>query len=101
MRKRKREEKGAGSIYARAGWWVLRCREVVNEGGELKTLQRARKIAPVDAEHPTKASVRHDERLQSHIEEILKPIQKQAIPSVRIMKLGQFVETVYLPFVDT
>ena len=101
MRRKKRDEKGSGSIYARAGWWVLRYREIINESGELKTVQRAKKLAAVDADHPTKASVRHDERLQAEIDEILKPVQKQSISPARVMKLGQFVDTVYLPYVDT
>src|SRR6185437_1394618 len=100
MRRKHRADKGTGSIYSRAGWWVLRYRETVNINGELKTVQRAIKVAPVDRDHPTKASVRHDERLQTEIEEILKPVQKQTISPARVMKLGQFIESVYLPYVD-
>jgi len=100
MHKRKRRDSDGGSLYPRAGWWVLRYREVVNEDGEIKTVQRAKRIAPADADHKTRASVRNDERLQAEIEEILKPAKKQTIPPARVMRMGQFVDDVYLPYVD-
>src|SRR5690242_1420208 len=100
MRRRRRDEKGSGSIYARAGWWILRYRETVNDADELRTVQRAVKLVAIDADHRTKASVRNDVRLEAQIKEILEPVKKQVIPANRVMKLGQFVETVYLPFVD-
>ena len=53
-----RRAKQSGYIMRHRDWWVLRYRERVGVGGKIKTVQRAKRLAPVDAQHKTKASVR-------------------------------------------
>ena len=65
----------------------------VSEGGVLKSVQRAKQVAPVDEKHKTKASVR------PLAEAILKPLNERQAPPETITTLGDFVERVYLPYV--
>jgi hypothetical protein len=82
-----------GYVYKRAGWWVLRYRVTINEGGTLKTVQKAMQLAPVGANHKTKRSV--------------EPLVKDKLASVNqyrqnpesVVTMGDFVERIYLPFV--
>ena len=72
---------------------MLRYRETSAVGGVLKTTLRARRLAPVDARHKTRASVRH------LAAELLHPVNRTPISPFGITQLGDFVERVYLPFV--
>lgn len=83
----------SGYIMRRRGWWVLRYRERVSVDGNIKTVQRAKRLAPVDAEHKTKASVR-DLATQE-----LDPLNRNVAEPLRVTKLGDFVARIYLPFV--
>jgi integrase len=75
------------------GWWVLRYRERVGVGGKIKTVQRAKRLVAVDAQHKTKASVRDIAQRE------LEPLNQNAAEPLRVTKLGDFVDRVYLPFV--
>ena len=87
-----RKTNQAGYIMRHRGWWVLRYRERVGIGGEIKMVQRAKRLVPVDAEHKTKASVRDLAKRE------LEPLNRiQSVP-LGITKLGDFLERVYLPF---
>ena len=67
--------------------------EPVGEGGVVQTLLKARRLAPVDAQHKTKASVR---RLA---DEVLEPLQGRKVSPLFVTTLGDFVERLYLPWV--
>ena len=73
---------------------MLRYRERVGVGGEIKAVQRARRLAPIDATHKTRASVR---QLAA---DLLEPLNKKAISPLTVTTLGDFCERVYLPFVQ-
>ena len=88
-----RRTRQSGYIMRRRGWWVLRYRERVSVGGNIKTVQRAKRLAPVDPEHKTKASVR-DLATQE-----LDPLNRNVAEPLRVTKLGDFVTRIYLPFV--
>jgi hypothetical protein len=88
-----KRSKQNGSITRHRGWWVLRYREPVGEGGVVQTLLKARRLAPVDAQHKTKASVR---RLA---DEVLEPLQGRKVSPLFVTTLGDFVERLYLPWV--
>jgi integrase len=81
-----------GHIMRHRGWWVLRYRERAGVGGEIKTVQRAKRLAPVDAQHKTKASVR------DLAERELGPLNRRSVEPMSVTKLGDFVERIYLPF---
>jgi integrase len=88
-----RSTKQAGYVMRHRGWWVLRYRERVGMGGTISTVQRAKRLARIDGDHKTKASVRDlaDEELQS--------ISKSSTDPLRITRLGDFVDRAYLPYV--
>ena len=46
-----RKTNQAGYLMRHRGWWVLRYRERVGVGGKIKTVQRAKRLVPIDAEH--------------------------------------------------
>ena len=88
-----RRTKQCGAITRHRGWWVVRYRERVGVGGEVKTMLRARRLAPVDAHHKTKASVRQLAAV------LLEPLNHTSASPLTITRLGDFVERIYLPFV--
>ena len=90
-----RKTKQAGYVMRHRGWWVLRYRERVGVGGELKTVQRAKRLAPVDAEHKTKASVRDLAKQE------LEPITRSSAEPLRITKLGDFLRPCVLDLCKT
>ena len=88
-----RRTQQSGYIMRHHGWWVVRYRERVGVGGEVQTVQRARRLAPIDAEHKTKASVR------KLAEELLQPLNQTAISPLTVTTMADFCDRIYLPFV--
>jgi integrase len=86
-----RDRKQTGHIYRRGNWWVLRYRVEVCEGGKLHVVQRAKRLAPVGADHKTKASVRHLAVVA------LEPVNNERLSAAAVTTLGDFVSRVYLP----
>src|SRR6266849_32937 len=87
-----RRTKQNGSILRHRGWWVVRYRERVGIGGMIKTVNRAKRLAQVDAQHKTAASVRH------LAADILEPVNRTTVSPLTVTKMGDFVERLYLPF---
>jgi integrase len=87
-----RKTNQAGYIMRHRGWWVLRYRERVGVGGKIKTVQRAKRLVPVDREHKTKASVRDLAKRE------LEPLNHNVAEPLSVTKLSDFVDRVYLPF---
>jgi integrase len=77
-------------IFKRAGSWVMRYREMVNEGGTLKAVQRAKPFCP--ASIPTKEA-RSLAKQEMQKLEAGRPSRPELIVS-----LEDFVTRVYLPF---
>jgi len=88
-----RHRKQEGYVYKRGGWWVLRYRMTVSENGKLNVVQRAKRLAPVDENHRTKASI------SDLVEDTLKPLNERHHSPETVTTLGEFVERVYLPYV--
>ena len=83
-----------GTITRHRGYWCLRYRERIREGDTIHTVQRSKRLAPVDAMHKTRRSV------QPIAEAMLEPINKT--PSLYVaMRFGDFVDRVYLPFIES
>jgi len=80
-----------GYIMRHHGWWVVRYRERVGINGEIKTVQRAKRLAPVDAEHKTKASVK------KLAEELLTPLNRGSFSPLTVTTVGDFCDRVYCP----
>jgi integrase len=83
-----------GGISQHRGWWVLRYREKVGINGGVKTVMRAKRLARVDEFHKTKASIR---KLAS---DALGPIKFRNVDPLRVTTLKDFVDGVYLPYVE-
>ena len=90
MRKRKQ----AGYIMRHRGWWVLRVRERVGVGGLVKTVHRAHRLAPIDVEHKTRASVRRI------AEKFLESLNQTSVSPLSVTTIGDFCDRVYFPFLD-
>lgn len=83
-----------GTITRHRGFWCLRYRERIREGDTIKTVQRSRRLAPVDALHKTRRSV------EPLAQTLLEPINKIPAPYVAI-RLGDFAENAYFPHLET
>ncbi len=89
-----RDRQQTGHVCRRGKWWVLRYRvQVRDSDGEVRVVQRAKRLAQVDANHKTKASVRH------LVEEMLQPVNDQPQSATTTGTLGDFVTGIYLPHI--
>jgi len=86
--------KQRGTIVRHRGWWVLRYREKVGVGGILRTVNRAKRLAPIDSRHKTRASLR---QLAS---DVLEPLNRYSVSPFCVTTVGDFVSRIYLPFVE-
>jgi integrase len=82
-----------GHVYRRNGWWILRYRQIVNRGGELKINQPAVRLVPVGPHYRSKASLR------DLVKEKLEEINRQNREPEAVVTIGDFVERLHLPFV--
>jgi len=87
----KREQ--GGYVYKRHGWWILRYRQTVNQGGELITKQPAVRLVPVGPHYKTKASV------EDLVNEKLREINRQNREPESVVSIADFVERFFLPYV--
>ena len=83
-----------GTVTRHRGFRCLRYRERIRIGDTIRTVQRSRRLAPVDATHKTRRSV------EPLAQALLEPINKAGASYVAT-QLGDFVDGVYLPFVET
>jgi integrase len=88
-----RRRQQEGYVYKRNGFWVVRFRIRTCVNGQVRTVQRAKQIARVDATHKTKASV------NAEVVKALAPFHQHAHAPEVVTTLGDFVERVYLPHV--
>jgi hypothetical protein len=90
----------AGHYVKKDGWWILRHRVRVIEGGKMRSVLRAKRLGLV-ADFPPK---RHRGKDGKDVpNEILRMGGEICTVSVEartlLTRLGEFVERVYLPFV--
>jgi|SRR5580658_1208980 integrase len=93
MKRRKNRREIMGTITRHHGYWCLRYREPVRVGDTIKTVQRSRRLAPVDAMHKTRKSV------EELAKERLKPVNKAPVLYAAI-RLQDFAEGAYLPHME-
>src|ERR1035437_8556206 len=91
--KRTKRRTTAPYVFQRAGYWIFRYRETVNDGGTLRTVQRARKLCTVDSTNEAQAR-KLAEAAAAKLEQ-----SRPANPEM-VMALGDFVTRVYMPFVE-
>ena len=82
-----------GHVYKRGGFWVLRYRQTINQGGELTTVQKAFQLAAIDSRHKTRKSV------EGLVKDKLDKINQSNRTPETVVTIGDFVENIYLPFV--
>jgi len=86
-----------GTICRHREWWVLRYRERIRDGETIRSIQRSKRLAPVDAMHKTRKSV------ALLAETILEPLNRASRASSPLIanRLGDFVDNVYLPHIES
>lgn len=84
-RRRKKKRLIQGTITRHRGFWCLRFRERIRVGSTIKTVQRSKRLAPIDEEHKTRKSV------ESLADIVLEPINKAPAQYVAI-QLEDFME---------
>src|SRR5262249_12666348 len=95
----RRAREQSGYIYKRGGWWVLRYRENVLENGVLKRRQLAKQIEQVSPEH--QRLKRPPPEIEAKAKEILHPVNTHAYTPEATQTLGEFVDKVYFPNLET
>jgi integrase len=94
MNRRRKRRSAQGTITRHHGFWCLRFRERIRVGDTIKTIQRSKRLAPIDAEHKTRKSV------EGLVATVMEPVNK--VPATYVaVRLGDFVENTYLPFVES
>src|ERR1700751_2707327 len=88
-----RRTKQNGCIVRHRGSWWLRYRERVGTGGVVKIVNRAKRLAPIDYQHKTKANVRQLAK------DFLEPLNTYAVSPLSVTTLADFVQRLYLPHV--
>jgi integrase len=84
-----------GYIYPRAGWWVLRYRDDVLEGGELIRKQLAKQLAQIKPEHARLKRPPAD--VEDMAEAFLRPLNSGETNPQSTQSIGQFVENYFFP----
>jgi hypothetical protein len=83
------------NIYPRAGWWVLRYRDDVLEGGELVRKQLAKQLAQIKPEHARlKRAPAEVEKMGA---DFLHPLNNGETNPQSTQTIGQFVENYFFP----
>jgi integrase len=95
----RRAREQSGYIYKRGGWWVLRYRENVLEGGELKRRQLAKQIEQVSPEHIRLK--RPPPEIENKAKAMLQPLNNHSYTPEATQTLGHFVEHVYFPNLES
>lgn len=94
----RRAREQSGYIYKRAGWWVLRYRENVLEGGKLKRRQLAKQIEQVSPEHMRLK--RPPPEIEDKAKAMLQPLNCRTYTPEATQTLGHFVEHVFFPNIE-
>jgi integrase len=83
-----------GRIYRKGSAWLFSWNVKEGRDGAAKWVRHTRKLAPVSDRYRTPAQVRH------LAEEILSPINAQRVRTEPTQTVTQFIELVYMPFVQ-
>jgi integrase len=93
-RRKMRNRHQQGHLFKRSGAWYVRYYDdIVQPNGAIERVQLSRRIGAIK-DYPTKAAARQ------LAEEFLAPINSGQLTAEGSMTLTQFVETIYLPYVE-
>jgi integrase len=88
-------KKQNGYIYRRAGWWVLRYRENLLQGGQVVRRQLAEQLAEIRPEHSRLK--KPPKEVSNMAEDFLRPLNRGENKPQSTQTIGEFVETHFFP----
>ncbi len=85
----------SGHVFLKGSVWYLRYREdVTRKGGSIERIQKCRRLTKAVGQYRSKRSV------EVLAEEILRPLNDGTSTAESTMSLNQFIEDLYLPYVE-
>jgi integrase len=85
----------SGSVFVKGSNWYVRYREDVSrEDGSIDHIQKCRRLAKAEGKYRSRHSV------EQLAEDILRPLNDGTSTAESTMSLNQFVEELYLPYVE-
>ena len=85
----------AGYVFQRGSFWYVRYREeVVLENGSVRRVHRCRRLTKATGAYRTKRAV------EVLADKLLRPLNDGTLIAESTASLNQFIETVYLPYVE-
>ena len=86
-------KKQSGYIYKRAGWWVLRFREDLLEGGQVVRRQMALQLTPIAPEHARLK--RAPDEVKKMAEKFLRPLNDNETKPEATQTISSFVDGLF------
>jgi len=91
-------KKQVGYIYRRAGWWVLRYRDNLLEGGQIVRRQLAKQLAEIKPEHVRLKNP--PKEVSDMAEDFLRPLNRGESNPQATQTIGQFADDLFFPMLD-
>jgi integrase len=91
-------KKQNGYIYRRAGWWVLRYRENLLEGGRIVRKQLAKQLSEIKPEHSRLK--KPPQEVLDAAEDFLRPLNRGEANTQATQTIGQFAEDLFFPMLE-
>jgi len=91
-------KKQSGYIYRRAGWWVLRYRENLLEGGHIVRKQLAKQLIEIKPEHSRLKKPPQD--VLDKAEDFLRPLNRGEANTQATQTIGQFADDLFFPMLE-
>src|SRR5215831_7553913 len=92
-----------GTIVKKGGWWVLRYRTTARENGASRRVLRAKRLGKTEDFPPKRHKGKDGKDVPNAVAnlatEFLADLNKRP-DGMSLVRLGEFVEQVYLPFVQ-
>jgi integrase len=91
-------KKQNGYIYRRAGWWVLRYRENLLEGGQIARKQLAKQLSEIKPEHSRLK--KPPKEVSDMAEDFLRPLNRGEANTQATQTIGQFADDLFFPMLE-
>lgn len=91
-------KKQNGYIYQRAGWWVLRYRENLLEGGQIVRKQLAKQLAEIKPEHSRLK--RPPSEILRMADDFLRPLNRGEANPQATQTIGRFADELFFPMLE-
>jgi len=87
--------KQSGYIYRKSGWWILRYREDVMEGGQIVRKQVTHRLEQIASDHARLK--RPPQSIKDLAEKFLRPLNDGELKPESTQTIGAFVDSLFLP----